>query len=37
MLPTVHITEVQLLAAVAEVERFSAWFDPAIEAVVYGQ
>lgn len=37
LLPSVHITEVQLLAAVAEVERFSAWFDPAIEAVVYGQ
>ena len=37
MLPTVHVTEAQLLAAAAEVERFSAWFDPAIEAVVYGQ
>ncbi len=37
MLPKVHITEVQLLTAAAEVERFSAWFDPAIEAVVYGQ
>jgi hypothetical protein len=37
MLPTVHITEVQLLAALAEVERFSAWFDPAIKTVVYGQ
>lgn len=37
MLPTVHITEVQLLAALTEVERFSVWFDPAIEAVVYGQ
>lgn len=37
MLPTVLITEVQLIAAVAEVERFSAWFDSAIEAVVYGQ
>jgi hypothetical protein len=36
ILPTVHITEAQLLAAVAEVERFSAWFDPAISAVVYG-
>jgi hypothetical protein len=36
MLPTVHITKAQLLAAVAEVEGFSAWFNPAIEAVVYG-
>ena len=35
MLPTVHISKAQLLAAVAEVEGFSAWFDPAIEAVVY--
>lgn len=37
MLPTVHVTESQLLAAVVEVERFSAWFEPAIGAVVYGQ
>lgn len=37
MLPAVHVTEAQLLTAVAEVERFSAWFDPAIEAAVYGQ
>ena len=37
MLPTVHVTAVQLLAAVEEVERFAAWFDPAIEAVVYGK
>ncbi len=36
MLPTVHITEMQLLAGVAEVERFSVWFDPAIEAAVHG-
>jgi len=37
MLPTVHVTEVQLFAAMAEVERFSEWFDPTIEAVVYGR
>lgn len=37
MLPTVHITEVQLLTAVAEVERFADWFDAAIEAVVYAR
>jgi len=35
MLPTVHVSEAQLLAAVAEVERFSSWFDPNIEAIVY--
>lgn len=35
MLPTIHISEAQLLAAVAEVCRFSAWFDPTIEAIVY--
>ncbi len=35
MLPTVHISKAQLLAAVAEVEGFSAWFDPAIQTVVY--
>lgn len=35
MLPTVHVTEGHLFAAVAEVERFSEWFDPTIEALVY--
>jgi hypothetical protein len=37
MLPAVHVTEAQLLTAVAEVERFGSWFDPAIEAAIYGQ
>lgn len=35
MLPTVHVGETQLLAAIAEVERFCIWFESEIEAVVY--
>ena len=37
MLPTVHVTAAQFLAAVAEVERFADWFDATIEAVVYAR
>ena len=35
MPPTLHVTEAQLFAAVSEVERFSEWFETAIEAKVY--
>jgi hypothetical protein len=37
MLPTVHVTKSQLLAAVVEVERFSVWFEHAIVDIVYGR
>lgn len=37
MPPTVHVTESQLLTALAEVEKFSEWFDTEIAKVVYGQ
>lgn len=37
MLPSVHVTEVQLHAAMAEVECFADWFDAAIEAVIYAR
>lgn len=37
MPPTVHATESQLLAALAEVEKLAEWFDTEIERVVYGQ
>jgi hypothetical protein len=37
MPPTVHVTESQLLAAVAEVEKFAEWFDTEIDRVVYAR
>jgi len=36
MPPTLYVTESQLLAALAEVEKFAEWFDTEVERVVYG-
>ncbi len=35
--PTLHVTEKQLLAAIAVVEGFAKWFDAEIESRVYAQ
>lgn len=35
--PTLHVTEAQLLEAVAEVERLADWFEPEIESRLCGQ
>lgn len=35
--PTLHVSEKQLLAAIAEVENFAKWFEKEIENRVYGE
>jgi len=37
MPPTINVSESQLLAAVAEVERFAGWFDTEIGRIVYAR
>lgn len=37
LLPTVHISEEQLIAAIGEAEKFAGWFEEQIVAVLYGQ
>lgn len=36
LLPTVHISEEQLIAAIGEAEKFAGWFEEQIVAVLYG-
>lgn len=36
LLPTVHISEEQLFAAIGEAEKFAGWFEEQIVAILYG-